>query len=66
MTTLMPVRCISCGRPIGQYWEILKKRVAEGESAKSVLDSLGINNYCCRSLLLTHVDTLPQIAKFKR
>ncbi len=63
---MVPVRCISCGRPIGQYWEILKKRVTEGESSKAVLDSLGVTSYCCRSALLTHVDTLTQIGKFKR
>lgn len=63
---LIPVRCISCGRPIGHLWEKFKQRVAAGESGKTVLDSLGVTSYCCRSLLLTHVDTLPQIAKFKR
>ena len=62
---MVPVRCISCGRPIGQYWEVLKKRMAEGESSKAVLDSLGVTNYCCRSALLTQVDTLQQIGKFK-
>lgn len=63
---LIPVRCVSCGRPVGQLWESFKKRTTEGESGKSVLDSLGVRTYCCRSLLLTNVDTLPQIAKFKR
>jgi len=63
---LIPVRCISCGRPLGHLWETFKKRIAEGENGKAVLDSLGVKSYCCRSLLLTNVDTLPQIAKFKR
>jgi len=63
---MVPVRCISCGRPIGQFWETFNKRVAAGENSKKVLDSLGVTSYCCRSALLTHVDTLTQIGKFKR
>jgi DNA-directed RNA polymerase subunit N len=51
---------------LGHLWETFKKRIAEGENGKAVLDSLGVKSYCCRSLLLTNVDTLPQIAKFKR
>ncbi len=62
---LFPIRCISCGRPVAHLWEQFRKRVSEGENPKAVLDSMGVKTYCCRSLFLTNVDTLPQIAKFK-
>ena len=35
---IIPVRCFSCGKPIGHLWEEFKKRTAEGENAKKVLD----------------------------
>ncbi len=63
---LIPVRCISCGKPVAQLWSKYKEKVSAGEEPKKVLDELGLKRYCCRSLFLTHVDTLLQIAKFKR
>jgi len=63
---IIPVRCMTCGKPVGQYWEELKKRVAKGEDPKTVMDSLGIDRYCCRSLLLTHVDMTDRIGKFQK
>ncbi|MCD6557489.1 MAG: DNA-directed RNA polymerase subunit N [Candidatus Aenigmarchaeota archaeon] len=61
---LIPVRCMTCGRPISQYWEEFKKRVKKGEKPEKVLDDLGIKNYCCRALFLTHQDTFREVAKF--
>jgi len=63
---IIPVRCISCGRVIGQLWETYKKKVDDGESPKKVLDELGIKTYCCRSHFITHVDVAKDVMKFKR
>ena len=62
----IPVRCKSCGRVVGQMWEEFTKRRDEGEDPKKILDDLGIISYCCRALFLTHVDTIEEVAKFKR
>ena len=63
---IIPVRCYSCGKPIGQMWEEFKKRVEKGEDRKKVLDDLGMERYCCRSLFLGHVDLIDTVAKFKK
>jgi len=62
---IIPIRCISCGRPVAHLWEKFKARVEAGEDPQKVLDDLGIKKYCCRSLMLTHVDLQKDIAKFK-
>lgn len=62
---IIPVRCISCGKPVGQHWEEFKERVEDGEDKSDVLDDLGLERYCCRSLFLTHTDLLPKVARFK-
>jgi DNA-directed RNA polymerase subunit N len=62
---IIPVRCISCGRPTSGLWSKFKERVEKGESPKKVLDELGIDRYCCRALFLTHVDVLKKVAKYK-
>ena len=62
---IIPIRCISCGRPIAHLWEKFKARVEAGEEPQKVLDDLGVKKYCCRALMLTHVDLYKDIAKFK-
>lgn len=63
---IIPVRCIGCGKPIGQVWEEYKKRVDSGEDAGKVLTELGLERYCCRSALLGNTEMLPEITKFKK
>lgn len=63
---IIPVRCISCGKPVGQLWEEFKERTEDGEDPKKVMDDLGLERYCCRSLFLTHADLLERVARFKK
>jgi len=64
---IIPVRCISCGKPIGHLWEEFNKRVNEkGENRKQVLDELGLDRYCCRAAFLGHVDLIDTAASFKK
>jgi len=64
---IIPVRCFSCGRVIGDKWEEFQERTeAHNEDAKDVLDDLGVNSYCCRSLMLTHVDLIDDVAQYKK
>lgn len=62
---IIPVRCISCGKPVGQLWEEFQERKDE-EDVKELLDDLGLERYCCRSLFLTHTDLAGKAAKFKK
>lgn len=63
---IIPVRCFSCGKPIGHLWEEYKKRVSEGESQKKVLDELSLERFCCRSVFLGQTDMVELISKFKK
>ncbi|MEM4259935.1 MAG: DNA-directed RNA polymerase subunit N [Candidatus Woesearchaeota archaeon] len=63
---IIPIRCFSCGKPIAHLWEDFKKRVANGEEKKKILDELGLERYCCRGVFLGHVDLVDDIARFKK
>ena len=63
---IIPIRCWSCGKPIGHLWEQYKERVAKGEDAKKVLDELGLDRYCCRSMFIGHVDLIETAGRFKK
>jgi len=61
---IIPVRCFSCGFLIGDKWEDFAMRVKGGEDAGKVLDNLGVKRYCCRRMLLSHVEVIDEILKF--
>lgn len=64
---IIPVRCFTCGKVIGDKWEEFKERAKEGqEDQQDVLDELGLNKYCCRTVFLTHVDMLDDVAEYKK
>jgi DNA-directed RNA polymerase subunit N len=62
---IIPVRCFSCGKPIGHLWEPYQDKI-KTESKKAALDSLGIERMCCRGAFLGHVDLLETVAQFKK
>lgn len=61
---IVPVRCISCGKLVGDKWEEFARRVKEGENAGAVLDSLRVERYCCRRMFLSHVEIIDEVLKF--
>jgi DNA-directed RNA polymerase subunit N len=63
---IIPMRCFSCGKPVAHLWKTFKERVAKGEDAKKVMDDLGVERYCCRAVLLGHVDLIDIVSKFKK
>ena len=63
---IIPIRCMSCGKPVAHLWEEFKERVSKGEERKKILDNLGLERYCCRALFLGHVDLIDTVAKFKK
>ncbi|MFQ6120446.1 MAG: DNA-directed RNA polymerase subunit N, partial [Methanosarcinales archaeon] len=52
---MIPVRCFTCGKVISSVWDEYKERIQLEEPGR-VLDMLGIDRYCCRRMLLSHVE----------
>ncbi len=63
---IIPVRCVSCGKPIGHLWGNFKERARKGEEAGKLMDELGLDRYCCRAMFLGQVDNLELVNKFKK
>jgi DNA-directed RNA polymerase subunit N (RpoN/RPB10) len=63
---LIPIRCMTCGKPVGHLWESYNADIRKGRSQKAALDALGLTRYCCRSLFLTHKDMVKEAGSFKK
>ncbi|PVX27813.1 MAG: DNA-directed RNA polymerase subunit N [Candidatus Bathyarchaeum sp.] len=61
---IIPVRCFTCGKLIADKWEDFNSRVKAGEDPKKVLDSLGVTRYCCRRMILGHIEISDSILRF--
>jgi DNA-directed RNA polymerase subunit N len=63
---IIPVRCFTCGTPVAQHWEEFSSRVSNKEDPKKVMDSLGLERYCCRRMLLAHTEVVDELMRYKR
>ncbi|MFX1562379.1 MAG: DNA-directed RNA polymerase subunit N [Promethearchaeota archaeon] len=61
---IIPVRCFTCGRLIADKWEEYSRRIRQGEDPETVLNDMGLKRYCCRRMLLSHVDIIDDILQF--
>ena len=73
---IIPVRCFTCGKVIGDKYEeykirhdAYKKAMDAGEKPtelpKQILDDLGVDRYCCRRMILTHVELIEESAPYE-
>ena len=63
---IIPIRCLSCGKPVAHLYQQFKERTANGEPAQEVLDDLGLERYCCRAVFMGQVDLIEEVSKFKK
>ena len=69
---IIPVRCFTCGKVIGDKWRSYDKKISDippsdehsPEAARvrsEEMDRLKIVRYCCRRHFLGHVDLMEKI-----
>ncbi len=63
---IIPIRCFTCGKPIGHLWEKYQNLLKQGKSPKEAFEELGIERMCCRQIFLGHVQQIELIAKYKK
>jgi len=61
---IIPVRCFTCGKVIGNKWDKYLKLLVEETSVSDALDELGLKRYCCRRMLISHVDLIEMLLKY--
>ncbi|PKI83744.1 Rpb10p [Malassezia vespertilionis] len=61
---IIPVRCFSCGKVIGDKWDAYLALLIEGRTEGEALTELQLNRYCCRRMVLTHVDLIERLLHY--
>ncbi len=52
---------VQCGKVVGNKWVAFCNMVKGGMPEGEALDRLGMERYCCRRMLLTHVDLIDKL-----
>ena len=71
---IIPIRCFTCGKVLADKWNYYEKEIKKSNNEDSVLnvnskslqqtkegkalDNLGLKRYCCRRMMLSHVDLI--------
>ncbi|OUT23374.1 DNA-directed RNA polymerase I, II, and III subunit RPABC5 [Pichia kudriavzevii] len=62
---IIPVRCFSCGKVVGDKWETYLSYLEDDHMSEGdALDRLKLKRYCCRRMVLTHVDLIEKFLKY--
>jgi DNA-directed RNA polymerase subunit N len=61
---IIPVRCFTCGTVIGEIYEKFLQRVEMGEKPDEVLDTLGLERFCCRKMIVAHADLIDEVIPY--
>ncbi|CAE7216052.1 DNA-directed RNA polymerase II subunit L [Pyrenophora teres f. teres] len=61
---IVPIRCFSCGKVTGDLWEKYMNLLSDGAEEADALDAVGLQRYCCRRMILTHVDLIEKLLKY--
>ncbi len=64
---MIPIRCFSCGQVVADKWEEFNIRANQKkEDSGKVLDDLKVERYCCRRMLVSHVDLIDDVINYSR
>ena len=61
---IIPVRCFTCGKVVGDLFEKYVQRVEMGEEPAEILDTMDLKRYCCRKMILSHADLMEEVMHY--
>lgn len=63
---IIPIRCFSCGKLIAHVYHPYLELIEKGEAPEKAFLDLGIERFCCKRMIVSHVDLIDDLLKFPR
>lgn len=63
---LIPVRCYTCGKVTGNKWSHYNDLCKEGKTQEEAFQLLGLKRYCCKRILLGHIDIIDTLMAYNQ
>ncbi len=63
---IIPVRCFTCGKLIADKWEPFMAKKQEGKDITEIYKELGITRFCCKRMIVSHVNLIDDLLSFSR
>ena len=61
---IIPIRCYSCGKVVGNKWEPYKNMLERGIKSGDALDRMKLKRWCCRRMILAHADLIDDLLEY--
>jgi DNA-directed RNA polymerase I, II, and III subunit RPABC5 len=64
---MIPIRCFTCGKVVGNKWERYKQMTNKDDcEMDTVFKELCIERWCCKRMLLSHVDLTDKMINYDK
>jgi DNA-directed RNA polymerase I, II, and III subunit RPABC5 len=63
---IIPIRCFTCGQVVANKSERYRVLLEAGFHESDALDYVGLPRYCCRRMLLTHVEHVDKLIAYQQ
>lgn len=61
---MIPIRCYTCNKVVANKLEPYNDFIKQGISTKDALDKLKLDRYCCRRMIMGHVEIADKLLKY--
>ena len=61
----IPIRCFTCNKILGDKYFKLKEMIEKGSGRKEIFEKLELKNYCCKNIIINHVNIIEIIKNSK-
>lgn len=66
LSIIFLIICLLIQQVIGDKWDTYLTLLQEDNTEGEALDKLGLQRYCCRRMILTHVDLIEKLLCYNR